>query len=238
MATATQTDRSSVPTPLFAVVGATDLAVERVRAVVAGMPSVQAQFEARMNAVQADVEKRVGEFDPRTIGETITARAQELPTKAAARALEVASISQARYEELAVRGKTLLDTIRAQASTRQLINQAGSTVSRGKAAVTTARKAADDTYVAILGTLGVGRAEVEDVVVTSRTTAKTAAKTAANRTTTAAKRTTTAAKRTSTTARKGAAATKSATKGARTSATKTVSAASKAASDAANKVGE
>jgi heparin binding hemagglutinin HbhA len=222
MATATQTDRSPVPTPLFAIVGATDLAVERVRTVVAGIPAVQAQFEARVSAVQADVEKRVSEFDPKTLG----AKAQDVPNKAAARALEVASIGQQRYEALAVRGKTLLDSIRAQASTQQLINQAGNTVSRGKAAVTTARKAADDTYAAILGTIGVSRAEAEEIVTETRTAAKTAAK-----------KTSTSAKKTTTTARKNTAATKSAAKGAGTSAKKTASTASKAATDARKKVG-
>jgi heparin binding hemagglutinin HbhA len=219
MATATET--SHVPTPIFAVLGATDVAVERVRAVIADLPSAQAQFEARVSAVQADVEKRAKEFDPKAIG----AKAQELPTRAAARALEVASIGQARYEELAERGKAVVDAIRTQASTQQLFSQAGSTVSRGKAAVTTARKAADDTYAAILGTLGVTRAQAEEVVASTRTSTKAAAK-----------KTTTSAKKTVTTAQKGAAATKTAAKGTRTSAKKTASAASKAASDGASKI--
>lgn len=219
MATATDTDRSAIPTPLFAVVGATDLAVERVRAVVAGVPAVQAQFEARVSAVQSDVEKRVSEFDPKALG----AKATEVPAKAAARALEVASIGQARYEALAVRGKTLVDSIRSQASTQQLFDQAGSTVSRGKAAYTTALKAADGTYSAILSTIGVGKHEAEEV---------------ADETRAAAKKTSTSAKKAAATARKGAAATKSAAKGVRTSAKKTAAAATTAVEDAADKVGE
>jgi heparin binding hemagglutinin HbhA len=223
MATATETDRSAIPTPLFAVVGVTDLAVERVRAVVAGVPAVQAQFEARVNAVQADVEKRVSEFDPKAL----SAKATEVPTKAAARALEVASIGQARYEALAVRGKTLVDSIRSQASTQGLLDQAGSTVSRGKAAYTTALKAADGTYSAILSTIGVGKREAEEVVEDTRKSARTAAK-----------KTSTSAKKTTTTARNGTTAARSAAKGVRTSAKKTASAASVAAQDAASKVGE
>lgn len=205
MANATQTDRSSVSTPLFAVVGATDLAVERVR------------------AVQADVERRVGDFDARSLG----AKAQELPTLAAARAAEVASKGQARYQELAVRGKTRLNSIRSQASTQHLINQAENTVSRSRAAVTTARKAADDTYSAILSTFRVGRGEAEEAGVTTRSIAKTAAR-----------RTTIAAKKSTATLRKGAAATKSAAKGTRTSAGQIAPDASEAASDAAGQIGE
>ncbi len=58
-------DMANTSTPLFAVVGVTDLAVERVRAAAANASAVQASFEARVSAVQADVEKRVTAFDPR-----------------------------------------------------------------------------------------------------------------------------------------------------------------------------
>ncbi len=192
MAFATQSDRSSLPTPLFAVVGATNLAVERVR-----------------------------DFDPKAFSE----KAQELPVTAAARALQLASLGQARYDDLASRGKSVLDGIRSQASTEQLINQASNTVSRGKAAVTTARKAAEDTYAVILSTFGAGRTETEEVITSTRT-----------RTQVAAKKTATTAKRSSGTARKSAGAAKTAAKGARTSARKTASSASKAASDAATRI--
>jgi heparin binding hemagglutinin HbhA len=223
MATATKTDRSAIPTPVFAVVGATDLAVERVRAVVAGVPAAQAQIETRVSGARADVEKRVSEFDPKTIAATV----QEIPARATARALEVASKGQLAYEDLAARGKSLVGRIRAQASTQELVNQYGSTVSRGKAAVTTARKAADGTTSALLGTLGVGKAEVKEVATTTRRSTRTAAK-----------KTQASAKSTTTTAKKRAATTKTAAKTARTSATKTATAAKKAATDASTKVGD
>ena len=193
MATATKTDRSAIPTPLFAVVGATDLAVERARAVVAHVPAAQAQFEARVNGTVADVNKRITEFDPKTIAASV----QEIPTRATARALEVASKGQLAYEDLAARGKSLVDRIRAQASTQELVHQYDTTVSRGKAAVTTARKAADETTSALLGTFRVGRSEAEQVVTTTRRSTKTAAK-----------KTQASAKGAATTANKRAAATK------------------------------
>jgi len=227
MATRTESRLHVSPTPLFAVVGATDLAVERVRAAAAGASAVQSQvqsqFEARVSAVQADVEKLVNDFDPKAI----RSQAQEVPNKAAARALEVASKAEARYEDLAKRGKELVDRVRSQASTQDLVNQAGNTLSRGKAAVTVARKAADETASAILGTLNVGKREATGVVGEAGTNVQAAANA-----------TRAAAKKATTTARKGAASTRSAVKGAETSANKTASSASAAAKAAAKKVGK
>jgi hypothetical protein len=197
---------ATTSTPLFAVVGATDLAVERVRAAAANASAVQAQFEAKVSAVHADVNNRVTSFDPKIL----RSQAQEVPTKAAARALEAAGRAEIAYEELAKRGKQLVDRVRSQASTQDLVNQAGNTLNRGRAAVTVARKAADDTASAILGTLTVGRREAEAVVEGTVEHADTAVK-----------HTQASAEKTATTARKRAAATKSAVKGVETSASKT-----------------
>jgi hypothetical protein len=213
---------ATTSTPLFAVVGATDLAVERVRAAAANASAVQAQFEAKVTAVQADVEKRVIAFDPKIL----RSQAQEVPVRAAARALEAASKAEAAYGELAKRGKQLVDRVRSQPSTQDLVVQAGNTLSRGRAAVTVARKAADGTASAIMGTLTVGRHEAAGVV--EETTAQTE---------TAVKKTQTSAQRTATTTRKRAAATRSAAKGAATSATKTAGKAGTAAKTSAKKVG-
>jgi len=213
---------ATTSTPLFAVVGATDLAVERVRAAAANASVVQAQLGHAVSAVSADVEKRVTAFDPKTL----RSQAQEAPTKAAARALEAAGKAEAAYEELAARGKQLVDRVRSQASTQELVNQAGNTLSRGRAAVTVARKAADDTASAIIGTLTVGRRESAAVVEQTEVQVETAVK-----------KTEASASRTATTARKRAAATKSAAKGAQTSAAKTAGKAGPAAKAAAKKVG-
>ena len=224
MATTTDSGRPTIrSTPLLAVVGATDLAVERVRAAAASAVVVQAQFEARVSAVQADVEKRVSDFDAKAL----RIQAQELPIKAAGRALEVAGRAEAAYEELAKRGQILVDRVRSQTSTQDLLNQAGNTLSRGKAAVTVARKAADDTATAILGTLSVGRREAATVVEeTEESVADAIHETEASARTTAA------------TTRKRAAATKSAAKGVETSAARTASKAGPAARSAAKKVGD
>jgi heparin binding hemagglutinin HbhA len=219
--------RATSTTPLFAVVGVTDLAVERVRAAAAGASAAGAQFEARMSAVQADVEKRVSEFDPKSL----RAQAQEAPTRAAARALEAASKAEARYEELAKRGKELVDRIRSQTSTQDLVTQAGNTLSRGKSAVTIARRAADDTASAIRDTLNLGRTEAATVVTTVVQEAEVD-------TETAARKTTSSARKTAATGRKRAAATKSAVKGVRTSTGKTSTSAGRAVKNATKKVGD
>jgi heparin binding hemagglutinin HbhA len=214
---------ATTSTPLFAVVGATDLAVERVRAAAANASAVQAQFEAKVTAVQADVEKRVTGFDAKTL----RSQAQEVPVRAAARALEVAGKAETAYEELAKRGKQLVDRVRSQPSTQDLVVQAGNTLSRGRAAVTVARKAADDTASAILGTLTVGRHEVRGVV--EETTVQTG---------TAVKQTQAAAQKAAATTRKRATTTKSAAKGVATSANKTATKAGTAAKTSAKKVGD
>lgn len=213
---------ATTSTPLYAVVGATDLAVKRVRAAAANASAVQAQFEAKVSAVQADVEKRVTAIDLRAL----RSQAQEVPTKAAARAFEVAGRAEAAYEELTKRGKLLLDQVRSQTSTQELVQQAGNTLSRGRAAVTVARKAADDTAAAILGTLTVSRREAEAAVEQAEVAVETAVK-----------NTEASASKTATTTRKRAAATKSAAKGVETSASKTTGKARTAAKTAAKKVG-
>jgi heparin binding hemagglutinin HbhA len=211
------------PTPLFAALGATDLAVERVRAAAAGASAVQAQIEAHLSAVQADVQKRVSEFDARIL----RSQAQEVPLRAAGRALEVAGRAEAAYEEFARRGKELVDRVRAQPATQDLVAQAGSTLSRGRAAVTVARRAADDTATALRGTLTVGQREA--VTVVDETVAQAEV---------ATKKTRTSARKTATTGRKDATATKSALKGAGTSAARTAKKAGPAARSASRKVGD
>lgn len=148
--------RSSLPTaPLFAVVGATDLAVQQVRAAAAGASSIQRRFQSDIEARLAGVEKRVGALDPKTL----RSQAEQAPTRAVARALEVAGKAEAAYEELARRGKDLFDRVSAQPENQAFVSQAGNTLNRGKAAVTVARRAADDTASAIRGTMGLGRVE-------------------------------------------------------------------------------
>jgi heparin binding hemagglutinin HbhA len=226
MATKTKST-SPLNAGLLAVVGAGDYAVEQVRTAVDKLPAVRAQFEARVTQVQADVQKRVSEFDPKTL----QTQAQEVPNQVAATLLQTVSKAQlqaeATSEDLAERGGKLIDRVRSQQSTKVLVDQANSTLARGKAAVTVARKAADDTASAIKGTITTGRREAVTLADVTEAQAETAVK-----------KTRTTAKRAGTTAQKNATATKSAAKGVRTSATKSATAARTATKDAAKKVGD
>jgi len=237
-----QNDRPGRPaisvTPLFAMVGATDLAVQQVRA---GASSLQQRVQSDLEARLAGVEKRVGALDPRLL----RAQAEQAPNRAVAKALEAAGRAEAAYEELARRGKDLVDRVSTQADTQAFRAQAGSTLSRGRAAVTVARRAADDTAVAIRESLTLGRAEVahtaqdaaEQVIELDRQ-ADSAAGTVATEAQQAAARTRSSAKKTAATAGKNTAATKSAAKGARTSARKTASTGTRAAKSGAGKTGQ
>lgn len=214
-------------TPVYAVVGLTDLAVEKVR-------------EARLRA------RTVGaELDPTALQARAQARAavaveqgKELPALALNRGLVLAGKAQEEYETVVARGEKLVKRVRTQKSTRDLLAQAEATFALGKGAVTTVRRSATDIQRSAKATLTTGRREAAstvDAVAESVSAEATTATTTAKK---SAARTRTAAKRTATTTRKSAATTKSATKRAATSARKTAAATTKAATAAVEKVGD
>lgn len=164
MATATKIRKSTEPTPLYALVGATDLAVEGVRhaLVDAGrrQAEVQAQFEQQVEQLQAELAKRRTEVvklfsEPKRL----QAELEQVPGLVLGRTMEVAAKAETRYEELAERGKSLVERLRSQKATQDLISQGKATISRTKAAVTTARHAAEDVAASARGTLTIGRRE-------------------------------------------------------------------------------
>ncbi len=185
-------------TAVYAVVGVTDLAVEKVRA-------------ARL------------ELDPKHL----SARAQRVPTVAVTLTLEAAGRAEEAYDDLAVRGKKLVERIRKQRATQDLLAQGKVTISRGKAAVTTVRRGGADTRTAAKSTVTVAKREGANVAADTRASVQ--------------KRTTgtkSAAKRTATTATTRTARAKSTTKAATTSARKAAAAAAKATEVAAAKIGD
>ena len=214
-------------TPVYAVVGLTDLAVEKVR-------------EARLKA------RTVGaELDPSALQARAQARAaeaveqgRELPALALNRTLVLAGKAQEEYETVVARGEKLVKRVRTQKPTQDLLAQAEATFALGKGAVTTVRRSATDIQRSAKATLTTGRREAvatADVVAESVSTEATQAATTAKQ---SAKRTRTAAKRTATTTKKSAATTKSSAKRATTSARKTAAAGRKATAAAAEKVGD
>jgi hypothetical protein len=147
-------------TPLLAVVGVTDLAAERVREAAAGAGHLQqevekvvAQFDARPKQWRA----RVRELDVATV--------QQAPAVAAHRAKQWAQEVEKSYEQLAERGRGVVERARQSAPTQDFLRQGKATLDRAQAAVTTARNAVDETVAAARDALTVGRWEARDVVV-------------------------------------------------------------------------
>src|SRR6185312_2747262 len=122
--------------------------------------------------------------------------AKQVPTQALSKSIELAGKAEEVYGDLATRGEQLVTRIRRQKATQDLLAQGKVTLSRGKAAVTTARKAAGDTRTAAKATFTTAKREGGEVVAETQTTLATGTagtKKSAKRTaTTARKRTTTA----------------------------------------------
>ena len=207
-------------TPVYAAVGLTDLAVEKVR-------------EARTKANAARVE-----LDGAALQAQASEQVKELPALALNRGLELAGKAQESYATFASRGEKLLKRVRTQKATTDLIAQAEATVALGKGAVTTVRRSATDIQRSAKATITTGRREA---LVAADAIADSAGEQAAEATTVVKKsatRTRTAAKRTATTTRKSASAGKTAAKRATTGARKTAAASTKAGTTAAAKVGD
>jgi heparin binding hemagglutinin HbhA len=246
--------------PVLAVVGATDVVVERVRVAAADAQKVQAGLEEALNTYQVELRKglqaaqvelgktvqayQVG-LEPARIQAKVTeavqqipAQVQQVPALAVSRALEVAGQVESSYAELAERGKQLVERVRRQQPTQDLLAQSRITGTLAKAAVTTARKAVDDTAAAARNAVTIGRREAGDVAPavgeqversvaqTERVVEKRTAGTRA------------AAKRTAATVRTRANTTKTAAKATVTSARKTATKAAEATEAAADKVGD
>jgi regulator of replication initiation timing len=166
MATATKTRKPAET--LYALVGATDLAVEGVRHALADagrrQAEVQAQFEQQVEHLQAELAKRREEV-AKLFGEPkkLQTELEQVPGIVLGRTMEAAAKAETRYEQLAERGKSLVEKLREQQATQDLITQGKATISRTKAAVTTARNSAEDVVASARETIGIGKREVAAV---------------------------------------------------------------------------
>lgn len=216
-------------TPVFVAVGVTDLAVEKVR-------DARAQALAARGTVIA--------VDPKGLTQELTVQAekaakqvQDLPAHLLNRSLEIAGKAQEQYDALATRGEKLVERIRTQKSTKDLLGQVDQTVAVSRGAVTTVRKAVASTQSSARATFTTGRQEAAKTASTVRAAIEKDVDTTTAQAKDSVKRTRTAAKRTSTTARKGAAASTSRAKASTTTARKTATRARKATVAGAEKVG-
>ena len=215
------------PTPVYAAVGVTDLAIERVRKASARAAAVRVDLD--VSALQDKAVKRA---------EKVAEQAQQIPALAVSQTAEIAGKARETYTELAVRGEKLVKRLRNQKATKDLVAQAGSTISLGKGAVTTVRKAATDTQHAAVATLTTALHEAESVVEAVTGSVRNDVKTTTRAVRKSAPAVRLSAKRTATTAKKSAPPVKRATKSATTSVRKTATAATKAAKTATPKIGD
>jgi heparin binding hemagglutinin HbhA len=228
MATATKTRNSTEPTPLYALVGATDLAVEGVRHALADagrrQTEIQAQVEQQLEQLQAELTKR-REDVVKLLGEPkkLQAELEQVPGMVLGRTMEAAAKAETRYEELAERGKSLIERLRNQKATQDMITQGKVTISRTKAAVTTARHSAEEVVASARETIGIGKREAEAVAEVTKSSAKAGAEATAQ-----------AAGETVATARRKVARTRTAAKSAAASVRKTAAAAVEAGAEQAD----
>jgi heparin binding hemagglutinin HbhA len=195
--------------PVYAVIGAGDLAVEKIREL---GTDVQ-ERSAKIHLTRIDLEPKQLRADIEAVAKQRADEVRAAQLKAQQRAEEVfnevVATATTTYDSLAGRGKQLVDRIRRQPSTQATKSSASTAKSQTKAATTTAKKSASTT--------------------------SSAARKSASNTATSAKRN---ASNTASTAQKSTAQTRSRAKGAGTSTRKTAQNAGTAASQAAKKVGD
>jgi len=214
-------------TPFFAAVGATDLAVAKVR-------------EARLRADKARAELSA-DLEPAKVQARATNLAEsvrEIPAVMLNETLVLGGKVAEGYDELAVRGHKLVTRLRNQKATKDFVAQAEVTVAQAKGAVTTARKATADIERSAKATITTARHEAAKVANVVTGSLAEEAQVATTEVKKSAKATRTAAKRTTTTTKKAAKRTTSSAKAVSTSARKTAVAAEKATEKAAEKVGD
>jgi heparin binding hemagglutinin HbhA len=253
--------KSTLPKPVYAYVGVTDLAVEVVRDLVTETQTRIAGVQKDVTARVADVQKTAG--DPKALRErattVVSARVDALAKDAKARREAIESrvaelqaeakaypgkvqklvddnVSQATdtYAGLVKRGETLVGRVRRQQSTQATAASAKTTVAKARTTTTQAKKAVDAETTATKRT-----ATARKTAAKKSTAKKSTSKTAAAKSTTSAA-TKSAAKKAP--ARKAPAkattTAQSSAKATATAAKKTASNAAQAATEAAEKVGD
>jgi heparin binding hemagglutinin HbhA len=116
----------------YAVIGVTDLVVEKAR---------EARDAAVVQAAQAlgQIEKARGDLDVKAL----QTKAQQAPALAVDRGLQLVAKVEETYGDLAERGAQRVGRIKQQRATQELLAQGKATLSKGKAAVTTVRQVAE-----------------------------------------------------------------------------------------------
>lgn len=236
-----QRAQTDARTQVMAVVGATDLAIEKVR-----------EAQERLLAAAKDVDITNLDKDMKSVRERLEKLQEELadrvsrtakdmrgaPANAIGHGIELATNLQSQVEELAERGEELVKRIRRQQPNADLKSQVKSTVAAGKGAVTTARKAAVETERAAVATLKTASREARTVATKVAETVEKDAKDTVTTVRESAARTRAAARKTADTAEAGAKKTTARARATKTGVRKTATRATRATKAAAAKVGD
>ncbi|MGH3354387.1 MAG: hypothetical protein ACRDOJ_00730 [Nocardioidaceae bacterium] len=135
------------PTPVLAVIGIGDLAMEKLRAAGTDVQARSSKINLEPKRLQADFEAfaKQGVEDVKAAPAKAQAKAQETLHEVVAQATNT-------YDGLAGRGKTLVDRIRKQEATQDVVRTAQQTKTQAKGTATTARKSAAQTKSRAKGT--------------------------------------------------------------------------------------
>ena len=224
-------------TPFFAAVGATDLAVEKVREARLRADKARADLALRADKARTELSADLAPATVQARATKVADQVREIPALALNQTLVVGGKFAEGYDELAARGHKLVTRLQNQKATKDLVAQADTTVAQVKGAVTSARKATADIERSAKATITTARKEAAKVVTVVSGSVVEETKVAQAEVTESAKRTRTAAKRTSTTTKNATKKATTSAKAAKTSVRKTAVAAEKATSKAADKVG-
>lgn len=160
--------------PLYAWAGAGDLAVEKLRDVPAKVRELRS--EVSLDKLKTVPSKLQAETKKATeVPGKLTAKVNQLPrTPKALSARFEAQVKavDARIDELAVRGESIVKRVRNQRSTTELVNQAKNTVSKAKGLQTVATRGANNT-------VATANTAAKSTVTAAKSTVTSARKTAA-----------------------------------------------------------
>jgi hypothetical protein len=133
------------PKPLYALAGAGDLAVERVRTLVAEFPTQVQElrkqvedFPSRAHSLPVELRKTAEDF--RKQAEDFPSRAQSLPEELRKTAEELSSKASSAYDDFASRGEKVVAGLRGEKPGKSVGTKDRATASRPAAKKTTAKR--------------------------------------------------------------------------------------------------
>jgi len=161
---------SHAPRPLYAVVGATDLAVERAKEAVGDVRTLHERMETGATRIGEGIRRGTESIEGRRPGRPrrperprldrakLQERARRAGTRAVTATARAADRAGQEYERLADRGKDVVDRFLEQPSTQNVLAQGKDTWGRTRQTVESARRTVDEKAGEALATLAARRA--------------------------------------------------------------------------------